>query len=46
MGKVKSELLTEYPCANADCDVLFDARRAELGYCTCVCNAESYWLSR
>jgi hypothetical protein len=34
MGKVKSELLTEYPCANADCDVLFDARRAELGYCT------------
>jgi hypothetical protein len=31
MGKVKSELVTDYPCANPDCDVLFDARRAELG---------------
>jgi hypothetical protein len=36
MGKVKSELLTEYPCANADCDVLFDARRSELGYYLCM----------
>ncbi len=36
MGKVKRELVTDYPCANPDCDVLFDARRAELGYCLCM----------
>jgi ribosomal protein L37AE/L43A len=36
MGKVKSELLTEYPCANPECDVLFDSRRAALGYQTCM----------
>ena len=36
MGKLKSELLTEYPCANPECDVLFDSRRAELGYRLCM----------
>ena len=36
MGKVKRHLLTDYPCANPDCDVLFDARRANLGYHLCM----------
>ena len=36
MSKVKSELLTDYPCANPDCDVLFDVRRARLGYYLCM----------
>jgi transposase len=36
MSKVKSELVTDYHCANPDCDVLFDARRARLGYYLCM----------
>ena len=36
MGKVKQYLLTDYPCANPECDVLFDSRRANLGYHLCM----------
>ena len=36
MSLVKRHLLTDYPCANPECDVLFDAKRAELGYHLCM----------
>lgn len=36
MGKVKQHLLTDYPCANPECDVLFAQARADLGYVTCM----------
>lgn len=36
MSKTKRKLLTDYPCANPDCDVLFAQARADLGYSTCL----------